>query len=330
MNDLAWGNWYIKRVLSLFRLIFRAMSGVKFRYYPDREPAATVVDKIIGYLDNSAREENVFLWAHFFDAHYFCHPPAEYLSAYRVNNEAYLEIKDQQEKYYGRGRVISLNPGWQDKLSCYPQIYGAALSYIDAALGRLFEYLKAQNLYDDCLIILTADHGENLLEDDFYYGHEKLNEAVIRVPLVIKFPANEYAGRDHSGIVSQLDIYPTIMGQYNYHLGPQSIEKMRGVNLVDVLAGRSAAESRSAICEHESFLSRSIIDRDWQLIEILPPKYWNPRVSQLMRQTLTADGNQLLRRGNNSANHINGSPDQVEQLQDRMNKLLAGPKKQHA
>lgn len=70
-------------------------------------------------------------------------------------------------------------------------LYDGALSAVDDALGDLFADLKRKGLWDNTLIVITADHGEDLYDDERQlqgHGDQLLGEHVLRVPLVMKLP----------------------------------------------------------------------------------------------------------------------------------------------
>ncbi|HEC32450.1 MAG TPA: hypothetical protein ENI41_08160 [Deltaproteobacteria bacterium] len=95
-------------------------------------------------------------------------------------------------------------------------IYDASLNYVDRQLGKLFRSLKELRIWDDLLIIITADHGEELLEKGrFGHGDEgeetSFSEELIHIPLILKLPGRAYAGTCVDGLVSQVDIAPTIL-----------------------------------------------------------------------------------------------------------------------
>lgn len=87
--------------------------------------------------------------------------------------------------------------------------YDAEIKYLDHRIGQLVDYLKRKNMYEDTTIVITADHGENfgdfkrLLHHDF-----SVNEALIRVPLVIKGESFE-RGREEAP-ASTLDIFNSL------------------------------------------------------------------------------------------------------------------------
>jgi arylsulfatase A-like enzyme len=90
-------------------------------------------------------------------------------------------------------------------------LYDGEIAYTDAQLGRLLEHLKSNELYDDTLIVLLSDHGEEFWEHG-QGGHAKtLFEEVINVPLVIKLPNNKGAGEVRNDLVEIVDIAPTIL-----------------------------------------------------------------------------------------------------------------------
>jgi arylsulfatase A-like enzyme len=92
--------------------------------------------------------------------------------------------------------------------------YRGEVSYTDHHLGILIRELQARGLYDDLLIVLTADHGEELTEGrnagDFGHGHTLFDE-VLHVPLLVKQPGGGGAGTRNTQPVSGIDVAPTIL-----------------------------------------------------------------------------------------------------------------------
>jgi arylsulfatase A-like enzyme/thioredoxin-like negative regulator of GroEL len=92
-----------------------------------------------------------------------------------------------------------------------PAEYDRYVADADATVGRLIRYLRAHQLYDRSTIILVSDHGEGLGD----HGEEThgllVNEEALRVPLVIKQPAGEGAGRRVQDPVQVVDLVPTIL-----------------------------------------------------------------------------------------------------------------------
>jgi arylsulfatase A-like enzyme len=91
--------------------------------------------------------------------------------------------------------------------------YDEELLGVDRLIGKLVGELKAGGLYDDTLILVTADHGEEFGEHDgFFHGHT-LHEELLRVPLVVKPPASWEAPREQviDGLVELRNVAATFL-----------------------------------------------------------------------------------------------------------------------
>ena len=87
--------------------------------------------------------------------------------------------------------------------------YASEVAYVDDALSDFLAYLDEHKLYDNTLIVFTADHGEEL-GDHGAYGHgDTLYDEVIRVPLIVKFPKSENKGKRWGGQVRSFDAFTT-------------------------------------------------------------------------------------------------------------------------
>ncbi len=96
----------------------------------------------------------------------------------------------------------------------YPlAIYQSTVSYFDYHVQTLVDYLKAQRLYDQSLIIVTAPHGEILESATLPYHHFSLTPETLHVPLIMKLPkqVEHKAGVRLGGVMDLIDLFPTIM-----------------------------------------------------------------------------------------------------------------------
>jgi choline-sulfatase len=88
--------------------------------------------------------------------------------------------------------------------------YDGEVEYSDEIVGRLLDYLRSKNLYDNGTIVLLSDHGEGLGdhgEDDhgiFVY------RATTHVPLIVKLPGSRNGGQRVAAPVQHVDLVPTI------------------------------------------------------------------------------------------------------------------------
>ena len=112
--------------------------------------------------------------------------------------------------------------------------YDAGIRYTDTHVGRFFDFLKKEGLYDNSLIIVMADHGENFGEHSFYFQHgASLYETSLKVPLVMRCPAKILAGKVVKARVQSLDIMPTVLDV----LGIPLLDKIEGFSLLPLING---------------------------------------------------------------------------------------------
>jgi choline-sulfatase len=93
-------------------------------------------------------------------------------------------------------------------------LYQGEVSFNDDSFGRLIEFMRMQGRLDSTIAVFTSDHGEEFWEHDGRRGHgNSLTDAVMHVPLVLRYPASPRVGR---GVrvarpVQLVDVLPTIL-----------------------------------------------------------------------------------------------------------------------
>ena len=92
-----------------------------------------------------------------------------------------------------------------------PDPYDGEVEYSDEIVGALLEHLRQKGHYDDATIVLLSDHGEGLGDHGEAEHGIFLYRETIRVPLIIKLPQSDGAGRRVAAPVQHLDLMPTIM-----------------------------------------------------------------------------------------------------------------------
>ena len=88
--------------------------------------------------------------------------------------------------------------------------YYANISLIDRQVGRLIGLLKKKGLYDNTLIVFTADHGEYMGFHHMILKANYMYDPLVKVPLLIKWPGGRRAGTVSERLVSNLDLAPTL------------------------------------------------------------------------------------------------------------------------
>ncbi|HSN30765.1 MAG TPA: sulfatase-like hydrolase/transferase, partial [Kofleriaceae bacterium] len=90
-------------------------------------------------------------------------------------------------------------------------IYDSAVSYQDQQVGRLVKQLKAWGIWDQTLLIITADHGEELFEDGRCGHGGSLRDVLVRVPLLVHDPSRFPGGTIVDEGAEGVDLLPTIL-----------------------------------------------------------------------------------------------------------------------
>jgi arylsulfatase A-like enzyme len=165
--------------------------------------------EVIGLAEKWLRarsESRLFAWIHLFDPHAPYDPPAPF---------------DQSGDPY-RGEVES----------------------VDAALGELFGFLRAEGLYERSLIVLTADHGESLGDHGEREHGFFIYEPTVHVPLILRAPV-AFPVKRVRGLVEHVDVAPTILDL----VGVPIPAAMQGRSLADELFGEAEPADATAYTE---------------------------------------------------------------------------------
>ncbi|MCY4404632.1 MAG: sulfatase [Candidatus Poribacteria bacterium] len=155
---------------------------------------------------------------------------------------------------------------WTDRRYVNSQ-YDASIAYMDASLAQLFQYLRDCKLMDETLLVITADHGEELDEHELWYDHHGLYQTNCHIPLILHCPNIVPKGQRLEGIVTLKDIAPTIL-DYASHTSLADREKIEGTSLRTLVENGSNDGSCDAIYLTECgwMKKRGWQTRKWKLI----------------------------------------------------------------
>ncbi|MGH9161847.1 MAG: sulfatase [Vicinamibacteraceae bacterium] len=109
--------------------------------------------------------------------------------------------------------------------------YYAAISFVDAQIGKVLDELDAQDLWDRTIVVLWSDHGFHIGEHGLWAKTSNF-ERDARVPLIISTPGQTTAGRQTNAIVELVDLYPTLADLANLPR-PDGLEGMSLRPLLD-------------------------------------------------------------------------------------------------
>ncbi len=115
-----------------------------------------------------------FLWLHLFDPHDPYEPPEPYRSEYEVRP------------------------------------YDGEVAYTDSLIGDFRVELEQRGLFDEAVVVLTADHGEGLGDHGESYHGFFVYDSTVHVPLIVRLPGGVEGGRVVTDAVSHVDIAPSL------------------------------------------------------------------------------------------------------------------------
>jgi arylsulfatase A-like enzyme len=176
-------------------------------------------DKLLRREDAGARRTNeallqwlaegsgpFFAFVHYQETHLPFHPPPPYDRLFMLRaREARDLSQDSAAQLAGAER-------WHDGGgAALTALYDGALRYVDARLREVGEALQARGVWDRTLVIVTADHGENLGEHGMIGHASGLHETVLRVPLVLRCPPRIPQGFVGEELAQLTDVLPTVL-----------------------------------------------------------------------------------------------------------------------
>ena len=110
----------------------------------------------------------------------------------------------------------------------YRQRYEAEIRAFDRELGRLLDDLRARGLLARTTLAFTADHGESLGENGWWFTHgQTLQRELLQVPLLLRPPGGASPPRREWAPASHLDLLPTALAALGLPAG-----ELRGVDLL--------------------------------------------------------------------------------------------------
>lgn len=182
----------------------------EFRYIEESvdriEPSTEIIDQAIDWLRASS-DRPLFLFLHTYDVHsdYRSRPAyeAQFVGPYEgVATGATAQLISARE---GKLALDAKDAGHLIDL------YDAGIRQMDDDLGRLLAFLRAEGLYEETLLVITSDHGEEFLErGGVLHGRTQFQE-VVRVPLILRGPGIARGQRIPTP-VSLVDVMPTVLG----------------------------------------------------------------------------------------------------------------------
>jgi arylsulfatase A-like enzyme len=143
-----------------------------------------------------------------------------------VKLETALQVNQDPWKY-----LIDPHSMKEEDFRTLVGLYDSEIHYVDSRIGQVLDWLQTLGLLDRTMIVVTADHGENLGDHGMMAHKYCLYDTLLHVPLIIRYPQGTTAPGRVQHQVQTLDLAPTILSM----LGETGSETTRALQGHDLL-----------------------------------------------------------------------------------------------
>lgn len=189
-------------------------------------PSRRITEKAVEWLDDLPEDQrSFFLYVHYFEPHAPYWPDASFeegvVTEYHGAWAGSPEVRDLHAMNHAQLQPDS--PFGPEDLEHIKELYQATTRSVDASVGLLLDDLKRRGVYDDAMIIVISDHGEEFTEHGLMGHGEQTYDEGIHVPLMIKMPkgSSVEAGR-RGGQAELVDLLPTLYALFDLGDPPPS------------------------------------------------------------------------------------------------------------
>ncbi|WP_166845299.1 sulfatase-like hydrolase/transferase [Isoptericola sp. BMS4] len=231
-----------------------------------------IADDAAGFLDDAAgRDDPFFLAVNFTAPHkpFAGQHPAEYTEPYR---DCAFASCPQDESHPWQPTVDGVPIGGEADAREALVGYFAAVTAMDAAIGRILARLDHHGLADDTVVVFTSDNG-------FSCGHhgiwgkgngtfpQNMYDESVMVPFLVRGPGIA-AGAVHDDLVSAYDLPATLLDLVGLDAAP--FERGPGRSVAGLLRGTAPAAARDVVVQNEYGPVRMIRTRDRKYVHRHP------------------------------------------------------------
>jgi len=171
--------------------------------------AARTTDRVESWLTGSRGADPFFLFINYLEPHINYRPPAEHAERFLPGDATYEEAlavrQDPCAHNVGRYELSG-----RDR-TLLRALYRGELAYVDEKIARIRETLQAEGEWEDTILIVLGDHGENVGDHEFLGHQYNLSDSLLHVPLIVHGGAFSEEPAVEDRLVQLPDIVPTLL-----------------------------------------------------------------------------------------------------------------------
>jgi arylsulfatase A-like enzyme len=195
-----------------------------------KDAAPMLSEHFLGWLDG--RDEGVpfFAYLNMMEAHTPRVPSLASRQALLSPEQLELGLATDQSLFAACAWVVGEREYTDDELEALGGVYDSAILDLDGATDVLFRGMAERGMLDNTIVVLMADHGEGLGGNRMLEHRYSVYDALLRVPLVVRYPAKVKPGRV-SAPVSTTDVFATLTELVGVEVPPDP--RRQSSNLLD-------------------------------------------------------------------------------------------------
>ena len=192
------------------------------------ESAEDVTPTALDWISRNAEKDDWYLHVNYWDPHTPYRAPEEFGNPFKDDplpawfSEKLIEEHRQLAGPHGAQEINMYDnktnpahprhPGEVKNMADLRRLidgYDCGIAYMDQHIGQILAALEEKGALEDCAIIVSADHGENLGELGIYAEHATADHVTCRIPMIVRWPGGK-SGHIDKGLHYNLDLAPTL------------------------------------------------------------------------------------------------------------------------
>ena len=233
-----------------------------FDLYEDNDLGSTgnVKQVVFNWLEQN-KKRPFFLFLHTYAIHDPFDPPEPFNGIYAPQYQGHLKDMSLDASLFDR-----IDRENSEDIDYIISQYDSEIRYCDSLIGELLKEIEELGLDSSTIIVLTADHGEDLMEHNTI-SHADIYDTGIHVPLILRYPPLIPKNKRVDSLVRSVDILPTILDI----LGISTENSGEGLSLLPLIFDLKKQTERLVFSmgfnTKEGLKKRvSLRNKDWKLI----------------------------------------------------------------